>query len=242
LFISQSRSFIFIHMPKTAGESVTALFDQTSLWNDLPIGGTPFGETVNRHYQERHQLHKHSTSEEVRSVLGARVWSQFFTFTFTRHPYSRILSLYNYAGRLVDNQRSAYLRRLPRRGRRKHELWSWPAINAYVASRSFSEFIRHPQFEADLASQPQTAWILDEAGEEIVDFVGRVEAIDTDLRTVVERVGLPQPEVPRKNRSPARQGKRHYPTEEDYRLLADTYRRDFEHFGYDPDWRIQTTS
>jgi hypothetical protein len=239
VFISQSRRFIFIHVPKTAGESVTSLFDETSLWNDLPIGGTPFGETVNRHYQQRHSLHKHSTSQEVLSVLGAKVWNQYFTFTFTRHPYTRILSLYNYADRLLNNQRSAYLRRLPRKGRRKHDLWSWPAIQASVASRSFSELIRHPKFLADRASLPQTTWIQDESGEEIIDFVGRVEAIETDLSTVVDRVGLPQPEVQRKNKSPGRQGKRHYPTEEDYRLLADLYRKDFDYFGYDPDWRIQ---
>ncbi len=238
MFISQSRNFIFIHIVKTAGESVTQLFEETSLWNDLPIGGTPFGEAVNRHYQKHHGLHKHSTCSEVRSVLGNRAWNEYFTFTFARHPYSRILSLYNYAGRLVDNQRSPYLKRLPRKQRRVAPLWEWPAIQAYLASGSFSEFIRHPQFWADLASQPQTTWILDENEEEIVDFVGRVENIEADLGTVVDRIGLPKPSIGRKNRSPARRGPGHFPTEDDYRLLEEAYEADFERFEYDPKMRI----
>ena len=238
MFISQSRRFIFIHIVKTAGESVTELFDETSLWNDLPIGGTPFGESVNQHYQTRHGLHKHSTSREVRSVLGNQAWNEYFTFTFTRHPYARILSLYNYAGRLVDNQRSPHLKRLPRKKRRVQPLWQWPAIQAYVESRSFSEFVRHPQFWADLASQPQTTWIVDEKEQEMVDFVGRVETIDADLTEIVQRVGLPKPALGRKNRSTVKRGAEHFPTEADYQLLEEAYQADFERFEYDPDMRI----
>ena len=103
MYISQSRRFIFIHIVKAAGESVTELFDESGRWNDLPIGGTQFGEAVNRHYQKRHGFYKHSTSQEVRSVVGEQVWNDYFTFTFVRHPYSRILSLYKYAARMVDS-------------------------------------------------------------------------------------------------------------------------------------------
>lgn len=240
MFISQSRGFIFIHIVKAAGESVTQLFDQTSLWDDLPIGGTPFGEIVNRHYQNKHGLHKHSTSQEVRDVIGAARWSQYYTFTFTRHPYSRILSLYNYAAGMVDRQRTPYLKRLPRKKRRVHDLWSWPAIRAFNETRSFSEFIRHEQFWNDLASRNQTDWILDDDGNQIVDFVGQVEALESDLMSVVKRLKLPVSNLERKNVSQARQGSPHMPSESDYLFLRDAYRNDFERFDYDPDWRIES--
>lgn len=240
MFISQSRRFVFIHIVKTAGESVTQLFDQTSLWNDLPIGGTPFGEAVNRHYQNKHGLHKHSTSQEVREILGASDWSQYYTFTFTRHPYSRILSLYNYAARMVDRHRTPYLKRLPRRARRVHDMWSWPAIRAFNETRSFSEFIRHEQFWNDLASKNQTEWVLDDEGKQIVDFIGKVESLDSDLRAITERLALPVCHLDRKNASPVGQNHRNLPTESDYRFLQEAYQKDFKTFDYDPDWRIQT--
>ena len=238
MYISQSRRFIFIHIVKAAGESVTELFDESGRWNDLPIGGTQFGEAVNRHYQKRHGFYKHSTSQEVRSVVGEQVWNDYFTFTFVRHPYSRILSLYKYAARMVDSQRSPYLKRLPRKGRRKHPMWQWEAIQAYVQTNSFSEFIRHPQYHADEASLPQTHWIQDEHGQEIIDFVGRVENLEADLRIVADRVGLPAFKLTQKNRSAPGSGPEHFPTEEDYRLLEEAHQADFERFDYDPKMRI----
>ena len=117
-------------------------------------------------------------------------------------------------------------------------LWEWPAIQACVETESFSEFIRHPRFWDDLASQPQVAWILDEEGDEMVDFVGRVENIDADLDKVVSQIGLPRRAIGRTNGSAARRGPQHFPTEDDYGLLKDAYAADFERFGYDPEMRI----
>ena len=89
-----------------------------------------------------------------------------------------------------------------------------------------------------MASQPQTTWIQDENGEDIIDFVGQVENLDADLCAVAARVGLPKVALGRKNSSAARPGLRHVPTEEDYHFIAEAHKADFDRFGYDPTFRI----
>ena len=61
---------IFIHIPKTAGNSVAdAIFEH----------GTP----------------GHKTVREYRRVLGRKFWS-YYKFTFVRNPYARLVSAYDF--------------------------------------------------------------------------------------------------------------------------------------------------
>ena len=46
MIISNSHKFIFVHVMKTAGTSVSAALDPWLRWNDIAIGGTRFGEQI----------------------------------------------------------------------------------------------------------------------------------------------------------------------------------------------------
>ena len=41
MFLSNSRKFIFIHITKAAGTSITHALEKSMGWNDLVIGSTP---------------------------------------------------------------------------------------------------------------------------------------------------------------------------------------------------------
>lgn len=232
MFISNSRRFVFVHITKAAGTSITAALDKSCQWNDLALGGTTLGEAIQAPYRERFGIHKHSTASEIKAVVGEAVWDDYFTFSFVRNPYSRAVSLYTFIRRSV--RETGYRWYLPIRRGRNLDLWRWPATRAYLATRSFSEFIRHPELQPDPGMRSQADWLCDGDGRLMVDFVGKVENIDTDYATVAERAGLGIESLTTHNRS-GRGSWREHVSDADYEYLYDVYRRDFELFGYDPE-------
>ena len=218
MIISHTHRAIFVHVPKTAGTSITAWMEPSLRWNDLVLGGTEFGERVQPAYRER---------RDIRRIIGAGVWGEFFSFAFVRHPYTRLVSFYNW-------QRAAIGRAAP-----DAPLWSWPSIQAHLRSGSFSELIRDEQFLGSLAGRPQADWVCDEEDRCIVDFVGRFEDLAAGIRTVADRIGLPVAVLGTLNTTPAdRPLGGHFGGESDYELIHDLHRRDFEMFGYDPAVRL----
>ena len=230
MIISNSRKFVFVHVMKTAGTSICAALDPSLRWNDVVLGGTAFGERVNAAYAERFGLRKHATAMEIRAVVGPEVWSEYFTFAFVRHPYTRTASFYRWLAEAI--------RRNPDPAA---PVWSWSSTKAFTESRTFSEFIRHETFLATAAAQPQVASVCDDEGRCIVDFLGRSEDLDAGLRTVTQRLGLPYRPPGHHNASgggrPAAAGGLF--ASADYDHLERLFRQDFDAFGYDPSLRVR---
>ena len=70
------RNFIFIHIPKTAGTSITK------------IVGEPF--------------QKHNTAKVVIDTIGRQKWDEAFKFTVVRNPFDKVHSWYKF--RIMHNQ------------------------------------------------------------------------------------------------------------------------------------------
>jgi len=227
MIISNSHKFIFVHVMKTAGTSVSAAIDPCLRWNDVAIGGTRFGEQIQPPFRERFGLHKHSTACEIRALVGADIWSAYFTFTVVRHPYDRIVSLYTWLQKTLRNAPP------------DAPQWSWQAAIAFRESQGFSRFIRHEQFRRSLGGRPQVEWTCDDEGRYIVDYVGRFEDLDTARRTISDRIGINLEPFERHNAST--ELSRHaqfFSAEADYDFLHKLHEKDFELFGYDPSLRF----
>ena len=227
MIISNSHKFIFVHVMKTAGTSVSAAIDPCLRWNDVAIGGTRFGEQIQPAFRERFGLHKHSTASEIRAMVGADVWSSYFTFTLVRHPYDRIVSLYTWLHKTLRNAPPDATE------------WSWPVATAFRESQGFSGFIRHELFRRSLGGRPQVEWTCDDDGRCILDFVGRFEDLDAARRTISERTGINLEPFERHNASTERT--RHaefFAGEGDYDFLHKLHEKDFALVGYDPSLRF----
>lgn len=239
MIISNSKKFIFIHIHKAAGTSIHFAIDKTLGWNDISIGSTPYGEQIQRPYHRRFNIQKHSPARDVMHLVGNRVWSDYFTFTFVRHPYRRVVSLYSYIDKLVAQYgKKRYLRYLPA-ARFQKEFWNWPVTKAFLETKTFSKFIRHPCLSNAVGMKPQHRSFVDEKGNILVDFIGRVERIGEDFEFVSGKIGLPQTRLKKKNQSISH--KSHPPAiqETDYDLLYELYKADFDILGYDPNWRLK---
>ena len=103
MIINQSVGFTFIHIPKSAGTSVTRFLAPLNGPLDLEIGGTVFGEEIQRAYTRRYRLRKHSTLAEARDTIAmARPPKDMFTFTFVRNPYARLSSIFSFLRKWED--------------------------------------------------------------------------------------------------------------------------------------------
>ncbi len=87
LLISQSKKFIFLHIPKTAGSSLrSALAEHTDL-DTYALESYPAKLGGQAHMQQSY-------------LLKSGLWSDFqgyYEFTVVREPLSRLLAIYNYS-------------------------------------------------------------------------------------------------------------------------------------------------
>lgn len=92
--ISLKNKFLFIHIPKTAGNSIQNILRNFS--EDRIVCSAPFQDGVERFgvTSERYGTRKHSTLNEYRSALENEIFSSLFKFTTVRNPWDRMISFY----------------------------------------------------------------------------------------------------------------------------------------------------
>lgn len=226
MIINNTFKFIFIHVPKSAGTSVTKLLSNYSSYCDIEVGGTAMGEAVQPFFRNRYGLSKHSTAQEIRAVVGDALWNRYFTFAFVRNPYARAYSSYKFLQRMRKETGLDFLEPLD-------------------GLTSFNDFVQSDYFQTegmDRILKPQVFWLRGAKNKPAisVDYVGRVESIEDSIRHIAERVpGLFQAvgeiEVPVLNSTVAT-GEATWQTlirdPNTERMVYDKYRIDFETFGY----------
>jgi len=238
MVISNRHKFIFVHIHKTGGTSVTQELEPVLTWEDIVCGGTEYGYQFMQVWGKKWGLGKHAQAEEIRKVIGKERWDSYLTFAFVRHPVNRIRSLYKYSRDVVRRRgwRRWIGEYVPGGLRRalpwyQDDIWRWPTVKAFLATDSFSEYIRHSAFRKSPAAQPQTDFLMGSKGQEIiVDFVGKTESLSADLQKVADLVGVDIGVPGRSNQSPEHGVD---VSREDRDLLVSRYQEDFETFGYE---------
>jgi len=200
VLLSDSHRFVFVHIYKAGGSSIVSALGKYSI--------------IDKPY--------HSTAAQIRSTLfppgGSRVWSDYFKFTFARNPWAFCVSLFFWL------QQNA-----------QHDMC------AFVRSLDFLSFLRLMQSPADCSHvfehgsfwiyrRPLSSFVVDQDGGLLVDFVGRVEAMETDFAYVCEVLGIREP-LPHTNRST------HAPWRDCYDregrdIVAELFAPDIDRWGY----------
>ncbi|MDD5273139.1 MAG: sulfotransferase family 2 domain-containing protein [Methylovulum sp.] len=219
--INHSYKFIFVHVPKTAGTSLTSALEKYTHYCDLEIGGTVFGEQIQPAYRKRFGLAKHSPAAEIRNMIGTVAWAQAFTFSFVRNPFSRCLSTY-------------------------HFLRKWEGHNPELSNKikkfnSFDEYVLSDIWQdtngPDEIFRPQIYWLRGKINTNaiLVDFVGHVERIDEDFSYILNAIGIPKHKhptsLPKLNSSQA-SSIADIKNDAVIEKIVAKYRADFETFNY----------
>lgn len=222
--INFSSNFVFVHIPKAAGTSVSKYFRPYNHYCDLEIGGTDFGEQVQVAYQQRFGLSKHSPAHVIRNIMGQVAWSKALTFAFVRNPYSRTLSTYNF-------------------------LCKWPGCPHHLQQRllefgNFEDYVKSGIWKKtngpDGIFLPQTHWTSRPSAPRhiLVDRICKLEAIEAELAELTLVLGLGKEReavvAPALNRSEQRYGLEGLGGGA-IDMITDHYRLDFENFDYPED-------
>ncbi|MFN5702416.1 MAG: sulfotransferase family 2 domain-containing protein, partial [Gammaproteobacteria bacterium] len=102
MLISESKSFLFVHVQKTAGTSLAEILKPHAL---NPANGrmnklaSDLG--LVRDWRKFH-FRKHANLRKAQSVIPAPVYDGLFKFAFVRNPWDKLVSLYAYLERRRD--------------------------------------------------------------------------------------------------------------------------------------------
>lgn len=150
------------------------------------------------------------------------LFARSFVFSFVRNPWARALSAYQFA---VQGRTESM-------GMRKPHQYRIPEFE------SFERFLLEWLVKQDLDSidpvfQAQYKYVVDSQGAQIVDFIGRVEQLSTDIEYVVAQLGR-RVNVPHDNRtSSTRSYQDAFTSDAMIRLVGDIYREDVKKFSYE---------
>ena len=118
--------------------------------------------------------------------------------------------------------------------------WKWCMQEKGLAPCSFEEFLRIPlermTEQQRFHTLPQWRHVADEQGRiDYLSHLGRLENLGATRDWLADTLGLPRPgELPHLKKSGSDDWRQHY-TPTTRALVAETFRKDFELFGYDVD-------
>ncbi|MCR9193912.1 MAG: sulfotransferase family protein [Hyphomonas sp.] len=207
-----TRKFVFIHIWKTGGESVVSAlrehcppyFRNRYLNKAIRLAPGPFEALLG--WRARLVNGQHFTAQEIRNEMPAGAFDEAFKFTFVRNPWDWQVSNYAYA-------------------------LQTPAHGQHDIIRELGSFDAYIRYQFDERAPSQSSFILDDDGEQIVDFVGRFETLQQDFQTVCGTIGV-SAELPFLNASKRKQDWRDYYTDETRSLVEELFEADIQRFGY----------
>src|SRR5947209_2492388 len=92
--ISFQKRFLFIHIPKTAGNSIQTVLRDYSEDELVPLRAEQDGIERFGLRNPNYKIKKHSTLAEYRNALAGEQFAQLYKFTCVRNPWDRMVSYY----------------------------------------------------------------------------------------------------------------------------------------------------
>ena len=194
MIISHKKKFVFIHIYKTGGttvsehlkqysrlrEKVTTFWPTSKFFSAIAIAFKLYdngGKWING-------VHKHATAMELREYLGNELYENYFSFCIVRNPYDFLVSLYSF----IKNQKK----------HPDHQLCNQLTFKEYILK------------EIKRKTQRQSDFVIDEKGECIVDYIGKTETLQESMNFIFGKLNISRTEIGQKNRSKRKRDYRQY--------------------------------
>lgn len=221
MLISHKKQFIFIHIFKTAGTSLTNSLVSHSRFIDrlayeFTISTKIYGQISNLFgwqddgHRQFTGFHKHELAHNIKLKMG-NDYDNYFTFCFVRNPYDLLVSLYFY---IKQNKSHKY-----------HKL---------ANDLDFNEFVdfyikQNPPLQSDYIYDPQSS-------EKLVNFIGFFENLNNDFSYILSKLdinissGIKHKNISLKRKS---KGYKNYYNDESKRKVLNYFAKDLTNFNYE---------
>ena len=208
MLMSRKYGFLFIHIYKNAGTSITSSL--------RPFTGQGKLKSVTNHILKKVKLPTpffdpqpfppHITAPELIDALGIDLFNSLFSFAFVRNPWDWQVSLYKFMLKEPTHFQHDLVKKLG----------------------NFDEYIK---WRCENEVRFQKDFIYSENNELLVDFVGKFENIDADFREICSRIGI-SASLPKLNVSNTKPYQEYY-SDNSRELVRRTFEPDITLFEYD---------
>jgi len=205
MIISAQHKFVFAAIPKTGTHSVRRALREHMGPKDM--------EQVGLFVQSKLPIpelarlgHGHITLAQLKPFMKPDDFSAFFKFAFVRNPFDRFVSYSSFITREVG-----HFDRDPKK-----------VMRYFVANPPWNHILFRPQHE----------FVIDQGGNLLTDYIGRVEQMQQSYDEICGRIGIPSATLEQVNSS-RRKDYRDYYDRELIDGVAQLYARDLEYFGYE---------
>ena len=210
--ISHEHKFIFFALPKTGSTTIRFCLDQ--YFNADGIAPAQ-GEYIKSVGESKSPYYHHGSLKNLKEEFlnNNWIWSKYFKFTFVRNPFDRIVSFYHYY-----RQDLGYVER--------PELKPESYLKLVKASQdsSFADFIKYNKIYIMPSQFEQIK------GGEV--FIGKSENFQEDFNTVCDKIGIPQQQLPHKNKSKHKHYTEYY-DDETKEIVAKQFAEDIGRFRFE---------
>ena len=198
--ISLEKQFLFIHVPKTAGNALQNVLKDYSEDTITATGEHQDGlERFEVASAASPRLRKHSTLAEYVAVYGRRTIDPLFRFSVIRHPWDRLVSFYFFAQESTAPH------------------WD---------RQGFIEFVAGVKPANDFYLRGRLDRWLHRDGRRNLDGVIRFENLEGDFASICGQIGIPAANLPVRNRGAGGDYAQYYDAELG-RLVAQRFAADF---------------
>ena len=172
-------------------------------------GGSTIRKLLNKHGyipKNNHGTSTHSNLKFALDYLGSDKFINYFKFGSILNPWALEVSRYFYIRKSHKHQRHSWA----------DELDFNSFVNKFAENCGPSMNFDH--FRID--------------GEIKLDFVIKLENFQEDFNNVCDKIGIPQQQLPHKNKSKHKHYTEYY-NDETRQIVAENYAKDIEYFGYE---------
>ncbi len=207
MLLSKKHKFIFVHIYKNAGTSITEALRPFALgpwqWKAHKLI-----KKVGNHSPifEPHPFHGHIKASEILDSLGEKKFKEFFSFAIVRNPWDWQVSLYKYMLKSETHHQQELIKNLG----------------------NFEEYIK---WRCENEVRYQKDFIYSKNNELLVNFVGRYESLDSDFDAICSRIGI-SASLPKLNVSNTKPYQSYY-TEKTKELVRQAFEPDIRIFNYE---------
>jgi len=211
--LSHQHKFVYISIHKTASQSVRELLDPHS-----DIKSCAPRKTICYH---------HIPAKKMKDFFDEKQWNwnNYFKFTTVRNPWDRKLSTFSYLKRkaeqfkikIPDGDGDWFTQKVRR-------------IDAECAN--FKEYLKK-YCEPSKKRNRQVDWVLDRQGNNMLDYIAKVENLEHDMKYAFKQMGLPEPNIVHRNKSEHRPYTETYDEQWMIDAVAERYKDDIKHFDYE---------